>query len=322
LIETQDAVRVVSIGDLVADLVVTIPDLPVQASQHQHARSIHVEPGGAGNFLIAGARLGMRMQAVGTLGDDFFGQAVAARLEAENVDLAGVIRTAGSTTTTVIVLVDDHGGHVFLGAYGEGPIISLPASWTETIAASQAVFSAGYTLQEKRISDATFEAMDFAKQHAVPVFFDPGFEMARCSAEQKQHALAASQVLLLTEEELPILSGQWTGVEAARSLLDAGPELVCVKRGQNGCIIISHEQVITHAGYSVKVRDTAAAGDSFDAAFIYAYLKKWPLQDIAAFANAMGAAKVQKVGSGSNVPTAAEVQQVLDEFGTALTIKF
>jgi fructokinase len=252
LIETQDAVQVVSIGDLVADLVVTIPDLPVQASQHQHARSIHVEPGGAGNFLIAGARLGMQMRAVGTLGDDFFGQAVAARLEAENVDLAGVIRTAGSTTTTVIVLIDDHGGHVFLGAYGEGPKISLPASWTETIAASQAVFSAGYTLQEKRISDATFEAMDFAKQHAVPVFFDPGFEMARCSAEQKQHALSASQVLLLTEEELPILSGQWTGVEAARSLLDAGPELVCVKRGPNGCIIISRDQAVTHPGYAVK----------------------------------------------------------------------
>jgi sugar/nucleoside kinase (ribokinase family) len=53
------------------------------------------------------------------------------------------------------------------------------------------------------------------------------------------------------------------------------------------------------------VRDTAAAGDSFDAAFIYAYLRGWPLSDIAAFANAMGAAKVQKLGSGSSVPTAA-----------------
>jgi ribokinase len=314
--------RVISIGDLVADLVVTIPELPVEANRHQHAHSIRVEPGGAGNFLIAGARLGMEMQAAGTLGDDFFGQAVADRLEIEQVGLHGVIRTAGSTTTTVIVLVDDHGGHVFLGSYGEGPKVTLPHSWMEEIAACQAVFAAGYTLQEKRISDATFEALDFAKQRSVPVFFDPGFEMARCTEDQKKHALAVSRVLLLTEEELPFLTGDKVGVEveAARNLLNESLELVCLKRGPEGCMIISRAEVIAHAGYPVPVRDTAAAGDSFDAAFIYAYLKNWPLKDIAAFANAMGAAKVQKLGSGSSVPTAAEVQQVLDVYGTDLKI--
>jgi ribokinase len=117
----------------------------------------------------------------------------------------------------------------------------------------------------------------------------------------------------LTEEELPILAGGSDGLEAARSLLNAGPELVCVKRGRHGCMIISRDQVVEHEGYPVTVRDTAAAGDAFAAAFIYAYLKQWPLKDVAAFANAMGAAKVQKVGSGSSVPTAAEVQQVLDD---------
>jgi ribokinase len=322
LTEMHTPMRVISIGDLVADLVVTIPQLPVEANRHQLAQSIRIEPGGAGNFLIAGARLGMQMVAVGTLGVDIFGQAVADRLQLEQVDLRGVVRSDGSTTTTVIVLVDDHGGHVFLGAYGEGPQVVLPASWTDEIAASQAVFSAGYTLQEKRISEATFTALDFAKAQGMPVFFDPGFEIARCTPEQKTRAVAASRVLLLTEEELPLLTGGAPGVEAARRLMDVGPELVCLKRGQNGCMIISRDQVIEHSGYPVPVRDTAAAGDSFDAAFIYAYLHKWPLTDVAAFANAMGAAKVQKVGSGSSVPTAAEVQQVLDEYAVGLTIKF
>jgi ribokinase len=320
LSETHNSTRVVSIGDLVADLVVTIPELPVEANHHQHAHTIRVEPGGAGNFLIAGARLGMRMLALGTLGADFFGQAVSDRLETEQVDLRGVIRTAGSTTTTVIVLIDDHGGHVFLGSYGEGPAVTLPAAWTDEIAASQAVFSAGYTLQEKRISAATFDAMNFAKQQGVPVFFDPGFEMARCTDAQKKLALQSSQVLLLTEDELPILAGGSDGLAAARGLLSAGPELVCVKRGRQGCMIISRDQVVEHEGYPVTVRDTAAAGDAFAAAFIYAYLKQWPLKDVAAFANAMGAAKVQKVGSGSSVPTAAEVQQVLDAYGIDLKI--
>ena len=64
---------VLALGDLVADLVFTIPQLPVMAEQHQKAHSVSIEPGGAGNFLIAGARLGMGMHALGAIGDDALG---------------------------------------------------------------------------------------------------------------------------------------------------------------------------------------------------------------------------------------------------------
>jgi sugar/nucleoside kinase (ribokinase family) len=60
----------------------------------------------------------------------------------------------------------------------------------------------------------------------------------------------------------------------------------------------------------VDVRDTNGAGDSFAAAFIYGYLQGWPPEEIGAFANAMGAAKVQKFGAGRNVPTLDEIEKV------------
>jgi sugar/nucleoside kinase (ribokinase family) len=40
----------------------------------------------------------------------------------------------------------------------------------------------------------------------------------------------------------------------------------------------------------------------------------WPLVACAKLANAMGAAKVKKLGGGRNVPTLAEIQQVLAQF--------
>ena len=43
---------IVSIGDLVADLVVAIPTLPAEAGRHQIAEEIRLEPGGGANFLI------------------------------------------------------------------------------------------------------------------------------------------------------------------------------------------------------------------------------------------------------------------------------
>lgn len=307
------APRVLSLGDLVVDLVLSIPSLPVQASQHQPVSQVRLEPGGAGNFLIAGTRLGMHMLALGTLGADALGEAVYQILQDEGVDTRGVIRQPGSTSTTVVVLVDQHGSNVFLGGYGQGPEIALPDAWRAELVNAQAVFASGYTLAEGRDAQAALELMALAHQAGIPVFFDPGPDMARATAAQVQAVLSHSMVLLLTEEEIPFLSGGLTGLAAARSLLDYRPELVCVKRGPQGCLLLTHQASVEHPGFRVSPVDPTGAGDSFAAALIYAYLKKWELADMAAFANAMGAAKVQKLGSGRQVPTASEVRAILEQ---------
>ena len=105
---------IVSIGDLVADLVVAIPTLPAEAGRHQIAEEIRLEPGGGANFLIAGARRGYPMAAVGVLGDDRWGREVAGLIRDEDVDLSGV-QYQGSTTR-VVVLVSRAGEHLFLGS--------------------------------------------------------------------------------------------------------------------------------------------------------------------------------------------------------------
>ena len=253
---------VISIGDLVADVIVQIPNLPVQAAQHQLARGISVEPGGAGNFLIAGARLGMRMQELGVIGDDLFGNAILAVLEREGVDTTGLVRQAGSTTTTVIVLADEMGRHVFLGKYGAGPDLAYPENWAGKIRNADAIFLSGYTLQESRLTAACLRALEAAREVGVPVFFDPGPEMVRAGSDLRERVLALSQVILMTEEEIPLMTGGSGGLEAVPGLLSMGAELACVKRGRDGCVLFRAGERVEHPGYPVEVRDTAAAGDS------------------------------------------------------------
>lgn len=301
---------IVSIGDLVADLVVSIPSLPVQAGQHQVARQIQLEPGGGANFLIAGARLGQPMAAIGVLGDDTWGHQVAAMVRAEGVDISGV-RHNGSTTL-VVVLVDQSGRHVFLGTYGRGsPVEPRPIDAT-LIQSSSAVYVAGYTLREERLLNLTMSALQLARQHNRPVFFDPGPHINGVPPALQQEVLAQVDTLLLTEEEIPLLAAGSVG-----GLIKAGPKQVVVKRGASGCAVYTAagcNPVLEAPGYPVAVVDTAAAGDSFNAAFIAATVWGWPLAQRAKLANAVGAAKVKKLGSGRNVPTLPEVQAVLDEF--------
>ena len=306
---------IVSVGDLVADVIVSIPRLPAQAGQHQVANDVRLEPGGGANFLIAGARLGAQMAAIGVLGDDDWGRRVAALTRAEGVDMSAVAHSG--TTTTVIVLVGQAGGHVFLGKYGHGPTLSLTPQAADLAARGGALYVAGYTLREARLADLALDTMKIARQAGVPVCFDPGPQMADVPPTVWAAALPLVDVLLATEDELPLLA---PGGDIA-ALLAAGPRTVVVKRGGAGCAVYHGspaEAAVEMAGHPVPVVDTSAAGDSFNAGFLVELRRGWTVTACARLANAVGAAKVQKLGGGRSVPTRAQVQAVLAQFGVSL----
>jgi len=296
---------IVTLGDLVADIAVMVPALPLEQNRYQEAYSVSLEPGGAGNFLITGSRLGMHMIAIGALGDDTFGHHVGAALLEEGVDMALVDYPAGSTTTTVLVLNDDAGHTVMTGAYGSGQPLKFNPAWEDRILLADAVFAFGYSLREHRIQSAVLTALEYAHAAGRPVFFDPGPEFNLVDHDTRDRALSSANVILLTEEEVAV-----TGATSPAELL-CHSSIVVVKRGAGGSQIWGSEGTVDVAGFPVDIRDVAGAGDCFAAAFVYGYLSCWPIQRIATFANATGAAKVKKRGTGRQVPTADEVRAVL-----------
>ena len=83
-------------------------------------------------------------------------------------------------------------------------------------------------------------------------------------------------------------------------------------------MVLTPTGTVEHPGYPVPLVDSTGAGDCFAAAFVYAYLRQWSLPAVVAFANAMGAATVQKLGSGRQTPTRAEVSAVLRQYAVAI----
>ena len=67
-------------------------------------------------------------------------------------------------------------------------------------------------------------------------------------------------------------------------------------------------------GFPVTLRDTLGAGDGFAGAVIYGYLCSLDLVSLGDLANATGAAKVAKPGTGHNMPTIEEINVILERF--------
>jgi sugar/nucleoside kinase (ribokinase family) len=305
---------IVFFGDLVTDVVMRVERLPIEANRVQNIRAITIEPGGAGNSLLTAARLGAHAAALGTIGVDANGEQVYQILRDEGVDVSCIQRGAGSVNMSVLVIIDDAGEHVFLVHEGFGEELRLGPAERALIEGAAAFFVPGYALHEPRVGDQAVPALEIAVAAGVPVYCDLGPIVSDAVVRDKAlTVLANSRACLLTEDEAITFSRTADADAAARWLQAQGARDVIIKRGAHGCsCYIGDGPRVDIAGLKVDARDTAGAGDSFAAGFLYDLLRHGDVIAAARFANAVGAAKVQKIGTGRNMPTREEVMRLVD----------
>src|SRR5918998_503588 len=307
----------VVLGDLVGDLIVPVERLPLLPNNHGWAEGIFLEPGGAGNVLVAARRLNLDVAALGQLGADRYGSETLAMLEPGGVDLRHVAVYSERSTVLCIVLADQLNQHVYLGVKDDLGVWPFPESWHAVIQQSRALYTDGYTLRDLLTPEDVFAAFATARAAGVPIFFDPGPSAEFIPYEQRQRALAATDVLLLSEAEAQFLAPLRDRVELARALLAFGPSVVVLKLGGEGCLVATAEEVHQVAGFSVPVVDTVGAGDSFAPAFIAGWLRGGTPRDCALLGNAMGALAVTQRGAGTRIPERDRLLELLADHPAA-----
>ncbi len=125
-------------------------------------------------------------------------------------------------------------------------------------------------------------------------------------------SLRRAETVKLNQDEaallLPLLELNATDpVEFARELRERFDiDLVCITRGDRGCLLMGGEEMVDAAGVKVDVVDAVGAGDAFTAALIVGQLKRLPLSEVARLANGTGALVAARRGA---------MPQLAKEFG-------
>jgi ribokinase len=99
--------------------------------------------------------------------------------------------------------------------------------------------------------------------------------------------------------------------DLAESLRRLGPRTVIVKLGEQGCLLLNDQGSRHFPGYKVEVRDTTAAGDTFNAALAVALAEGRAIEKAIPFANAAAAISVTRLGAQASAPGRAEVEEFL-----------
>lgn len=280
-------------------------------------------PGGApANVAVAAARLGAETAFLGKVGGDGFGAYLTGVLRENGVDVSG-LRTGQAATTMAIVSVDETGERDFRFVRGSDCELREDEVDLELIRKSRFFHFGSVSLTAGPAREATLYAAAQARAMGVLVSYDPNYRQALWSSEAEavewmKKPLPLVDVLKISEEELPLVTGITDLEEGTKALRDLGITLVLVTLGGDGAFYRLGERTGRVPGIRTAIADTNGAGDTFLGAVLSRLCRRGgkPLagltaeeaEAVLAFANQAAAKTCSRSGAIPAMPTLAELE--------------
>jgi len=308
----------ITMGELLIDFVSTTTDVSLA-----DAPGFHKAPGGApANVAVGLARLGISSGFIGKVGSDPFGLYLKGVLDQAGVDTSRMRLSSEARTTLAFVATRSDGRKDITFYRNPGADILLrPDEIDEQYIRSAKLFHFGsVSLSHEPSRSATLKAASLARDAGLFVSYDPNVRLMLWDDEGEARywiwqAMPLAKVAKLAEEEWEFVVGTSDLREGAKRILNVGPKLVVVTRGEQGCYFDDGDSYGHVPAFPVKVVDPLGAGDGFVAAMLSMLkdegldrrLKPHRLREIMTYANAAGALTTQKVGVIPALPTRPEV---------------
>ncbi|HKV31869.1 MAG TPA: ribokinase [Candidatus Dormibacteraeota bacterium] len=296
--------RIVVLGSLNVDLVVTVPRLP-RPGETVLGDGLRSCPGGKGaNQAVAAARLGGQVAMIGRVGDDGFGAGLIENLDRNGVDSSGVDRDPAAPTGAALIFVEAGGQNMIAVAPGANAVVGA----SDAQRAAARLGPGDLLVMQLEIPVAVVErAVQAARQagafillNAAPAQrLEPGL-LSQLDAlvvnEREANALAAN------EREANALVDHDDPSTIAAALLTLGPKIVIVTLGPSGSVFCDDTGVHRVEPFAVKSIDATGAGDAFVGALAVGFARRLPIETAVRFGNAAGAAATSSVGAQAALP--------------------
>ena len=270
--------------------------------------------GSATNVAVAAARLGRRAAVITKVGDDAFGPYVRDALREFGVD----DRFVGThpTLRTPVVFCEIHPPDDFpILFYREpqAPDITLAEDELDldAIRAARVFWTTGTGLSAEPSRAATLAALE-ARAGGItihdldhrPAFWPDESEAGHWARAALKHATVA----VGNRDEVAVAVRTRDPYAASAHLLDLGVELAIVKRGPEGVLARTRDELVEVPPVPVDVVCGLGAGDAFGGALVHGLLSEWPLERTIRLANAAGAFVAARLACADAMPTLEDIE--------------
>jgi 5-dehydro-2-deoxygluconokinase len=272
------------------------------------------------NVAVAAARLGLRTAVVTKVGDDGFGDAARAAVERLGVDpsFIGTHPTLRTPLAFCEIYPPDHFPLLFYRA-PTAPDLTLEVSDLPAAALTEAraVWVTGTGLSREPSLSTTLAALRLRRTGSLTVLdLDHRPDLWDDVAEagpRARAALAHCSVAVGNEAEVATVVPRTDPLSAARALLDLGVRLAVVKRGPEGVLAATVDEVVHVPPQRVEVVNGLGAGDAFGGALVDGLLRGLPLRRTVERASAAGGIVAGRLGCADDMPEASEIDRLVGE---------
>ena len=306
-------------GDVNIDLVVPgVESLPAMGSEVDVPVMETFVGGGAALFALGLAKLGLTPVFQGSIGKDMYGAYIRRLFRELGVD-DSLLLDSDEKKTGISISFTTERDRCFLTYRGTNEGLSLRHMDLTQLPYARHVHVTGY---EGRANHDEYRDMlqRIRALGDVTVSFDVGWDTTGEWYEGIFELLPMIDVLFMNETECRHYT-RCEDIEAGARRLAEGAGMAVIKLGKRGALAVKDGEVFVAPTYKVKVVDTTGAGDSFNAGFVYGFVRGLPMEECLKRGNGCGSLSASMLGGNTGFPfrdrleawiATAEVQAVTD----------
>ncbi|MEU5722060.1 PfkB family carbohydrate kinase [Micromonospora sp. NPDC047738] len=296
------------VGQVCRDLVLVVDEVPGPSRTAPVRRRRELLGGKGANQAVGLAQLGVRPGLLGVVGEDEVGDRLLGQARSDGIDVAPVLRRAGTPSALIVDVVDADAHWRYLEDIPEATLLTEAdvTGAAEVLSAARAVL-----VQLQQPLPAALAAARCAREADRLVVLDG----APADPAGATELLALADVLRADAREVELIVGDppkdaGTGLRAGRELLARGPSLVAVEvAGEGNAFVWPDGERFVPISDTPTV-DTTGAGDAFVAALTVSLLRGEPYEQVARHAVAAAGATVGHPGGRPALTPAAIDEQL------------
>ncbi|OLR60165.1 fructokinase [Anaerostipes sp. 494a] len=312
--------RLCGIGEALIDF---IPELKGQRLKDVPSFT-RVAGGAPANVVGAVTKLGIPSKFLTKLGDDPFGDYIVEVLDEAGIDTSNIARDQEGETALAFVSLAADGNRDFKfyrknSADLRYSVEDIPE---DILNDCGMIHFCSVDLVDSPMKEAHKKLIEMAIEQDVMVSFDPNLRFSLWDdldqlKKTVNDFLPYADIIKISDEELEFITGYSDIKDAVPELLSGRGKYVIYTKGKDGAEIYTQNGMVEAPGYTIEVRDTTGAGDSFIGAFLFCILRdqvknldsvsEEKLYEYLDFANAYAAYTTTKEGALAAMATGEEM---------------
>lgn len=298
-------------GDINVDIIIPgVEKFPEPGQEDLIDRMDTYVGGGAALFTLGLGKLGLNPVFQGSIGEDCYGSFIREEFQKSNVD-SSLLSFSRKNKTGISLSFTNEKDRSFLTYRGTNAEINLEDIDLNQVGQARHIHITGY---EGRNNHREYLKLLRAVKSLedVSVSFDVGWDASGEWYEGIYELFPQIDILFMNETEA-IHYGRKESAEEAVKEFAAAAKIAVAKLGRKGSIAYSGSEFFQAAPYQVTAVDTTGAGDSFNAGFLYGYLRGKTIGECLAAGNACGALSVTAYGGNTAFPTENRLYEFMEE---------